>query len=389
MIRINDELVIKGVQLLKRFVESVKIGGSKRALEELVGLIESGYLPFMSIDALSDNNIIDSWNRYKGDFASWLENFIGKYGIDAPIDDLSIDYKARVSFLTIMLLVRDLIEVRYLELNSDIQQLLNSPVINWSDVSLSLNDLIRFVYPMMLWAAMGAAITEGTEVIRIASIFSKEVKALYEVTKSKGKSGGGVYKVYKLLYMPLVITGLMSEDVVYRLVVGEARKYRFNVTGLGQSYVKVLAPAFLYSLDTEYYRMAIAVFAAISHVHDFVLKSLINQVLSTDVYGIINSIIREYEKYRKYGGSYSNVYTASYVHDNVLRDLSAMTFTLINMRDELSNELNKPSSKFNPQSVNLAFNTLISKYSFLISGSTEELVNEAIKTTWLASRRIT
>jgi len=197
VIEINDELTLKGLELLRSFISKVDVRGKnvRRALAQLINLVEGNYLPFVSVDALSDNNIIDVWNDYRNDLISWLKGFIEKYGIEVPLDDLPIDYRARVAVLTAMLLARDLIEVHYYALSSEARQIVDSTVIDWGGASLSLYDLIRYAYPIMLWAAMGAAITRGTEVMPIVSIFSEKVKALYEVTKSRGRrkvGGGGV-----------------------------------------------------------------------------------------------------------------------------------------------------------------------------------------------------
>jgi len=396
VIEINDEMTLRGLELLRSFINKVDARGKnvRRALAQLINLVEGNYLPFVSVDALSDNNIIDVWNDYRNDFISWLKGFIEKYGIEVPLDDLPIDYRARVAVLTAMLLARDLIEVHYYALSSETRQIVDSTVIDWGDVSLSLYDLVRYAYPIMLWAAMGAAITRGTEVMPIVSIFSEKVKALYEVTKSRGRSkvgGGGVYKVYKLVYMPLVITGLMNEDVLYKLIksispeiVSGAETYRFNVTGLGQAFLKISALVFRHSLDTAYYGTAIAVLTAISHVHDIVLNKIINQVLRTDIYGNVEFMQSEYVKYNQYAASFPDIYRLTYTHDNALRDLSAMTLTLINMR----NELNELAQESKSQEVDQALNVLINKYPLLTSETVNELVRDAIKVIWLTSGSI-
>jgi hypothetical protein len=394
IIEINDELTLRGLELLKSFISKVDVRGKnvRRALAQLINLVEGNYLPFVSVDALSDNNVIDAWNEYRNDFVSWLKGFIEKYGIEVPLDDLPIDYRARVAVLTAMLLARDLIEVHYYALSSEARQIVDGTVINWGGVSLSLYDLVRYAYPIMLWAAMGAAITRGTEVMPIVSIFSEKAKALYEVTKSRGRSGGGEYKVYKLMYMPLIITGLMNEDVLYKLIksispemVPRDKTYRFNVTGLGQAFLKISALVFRHSLSTAYYSTAIAVLTAISHVHDIVLSKIINQVLKTDIYGNVEFMQSEYARYNQYAASFSDVYRLAYTHDNALRDLSAMTLTLINIR----NELNELAQKSKAQDVDQVLNTLINKYPFLASGTVNELVRDAIKVIWLTSGSIT
>jgi len=389
-----DEL-IKGVKLLREFISGITVSKKYKeeyTLQQIVKLINDGsdFWIYASIDVLSDSNVIDKWSEYRDRFVSWLNEFLDKYNIEAVIDGLPNDYKARVAMLTIMLLARDLVETRYYALSSEARQVIDGHAVTWSGISISLYDLTRYIYPTTLWISY---IAEGTEPIRIAAMFSKTIRDLYVTTKKTGKDGGSTYRIYKLIYLPLIITGLIGEDVLYKLIgladpelLKKEQKNRFFTTGLGQAFLKISTFAFRYSLSTAYYRTAIAALAAISHAHYSVLTTIINQILSTDVRGNVDFMQSEYMKYSQYADAFPNVYRQAYTHDNALRDLFAMILTLINLRNEI-NEL--AARGLNPQIINQALGTLMGKYPFLVSGSVDELIRDVIKVTWFTSGRVT
>jgi hypothetical protein len=390
-----DELAIKGVELLREFISGITVPKKYKeeyTLQRIVKLINDGsdFWIYASIDVLSGSNVIDKWSEYRDRFVSWLNEFLDKYNIEAVIDGLPNDYKARVAMLTIMLLARDLVETRYYALSSEARQVIDGHAVTWSGISISLYDLIRYIYPTTLWISY---IAEGTEPIRIAAMFSKTIRDLYVTTKKTGKDGGSTYRIYKLIYLPLIITGLIGEDVLYKLIgladpelLKKEQKNRFFTTGLGQAFLKISTFAFRYSLSTAYYRTAIAALAAISHAHYSVLTTIINQILSTDVRGNVDFMQSEYMKYSQYADAFPNVYRQAYTHDNALRDLFAMILTLINLRNEI-NEL--AARGLNPQIINQALGTLMGKYPFLVSGSVNELIRDVIKVTWFTSGRVT
>jgi hypothetical protein len=391
-----DELTIKGVELLREFISGItvpkKYKNEEYTLQQIVKLINDGgdFWIYASIDVLSGSNVIDKWSEYRDRFVSWLNEFLDRYNIEAVIDGLPNDYKARVAMLTIMLLARDLVETRYYALSSEARQVIDGHAVTWSGISISLYDLTRYVYPTTLWISY---IAEGTEPIRIAAMFSKTIRDLYVTTKKTGKDGGSTYRIYKLIYLPLIITGLVGEDVLYKLIgladpelLKKEQKNRFFTTGLGQAFLKISTFAFRYSLSTAYYRTAIAALAAISHAHYSVLTTIINQILSTDVRGNVDFMQSEYMKYSQYADAFPNVYRQAYTHDNALRDLFAMILTLINLRNEI-NEL--AARGLNPQIINQALGTLMGKYPFLVSGSVDELIRDVIKVTWFTSGRVT
>jgi len=399
MIEVNDDLTKRGIELLRDFIKEITVKARKnkeRALQQFINLINDDYLIYMSIDTLSDNNIIDVWIKFRKDFISWFKDFVDKYGINVPLDDLPDNYRARVAVLTSILLVRDLIEAQYYALNNDIRQIINSPVISQDKTFLTLYDIIRYIYPIMLWAAVGSTIHEGSEVMRIAALFSNNARKFYEIIKSEGNEYGEPYKEYKRLYLPIIITGLMNEDLIYRLIkfidpeLAKERRYRFNITGLGQAFLKLSTFVFRRSLSVAYYRTAIATLTAISRIHYSILairSAIINKVLETDIYGNVEFIQNEYLKYAQYATAFLNIYSQAYTHDNVLKDLSAMTFTLINLRIELNNELNNPEVKISHQSINQALNIVLRKYPFLVT-SIDELVRNAIRALLYTSGRV-
>ena len=390
-----DELAIKGVELLREFISGITVPKKYKeeyTLQQIVKLINDGsdFWIYASIDVLSGSNVIDKWSEYRDRFVSWLNEFLDKYNIEAVINGLPNDYKARVAMLTIMLLARDLVETRYYALSSEARQVIDGHAVTWSGISISLYDLTRYIYPTTLWISY---IAEGTEPIRIAAMFSKTIRDLYVTTKKTGKDGGSTYRIYKLIYLPLIITGLIGEDVLYKLIgladpelLKKEQKNRFFTTGLGQAFLKISTFAFRYSLSTAYYRTAIAALAAISHAHYSVLTTIINQILSTDVRGNVDFMQSEYMKYSQYADAFPNVYRQAYTHDNALRDLFAMILTLINLRNEI-NEL--AARGLNPQIINQALGTLMGKYPFLVSGSVDELIRDVIKVTWFTSGRVT
>ena len=396
-----DELAIKGVELLREFISGITVPKKYKeeyTLQQIVKLINDGsdFWIYASIDVLSGSNVIDKWSEYRDRFVSWLNEFLDKYNIEAVIDGLPNDYKARVAMLTIMLLARDLVETRYYALSSEARQVIDGHAVTWSGISISLYDLTRYIYPTTLWISY---IAEGTEPIRIAAMFSKTIRDLYVTTKKTGRKteehekSGSPYRIYKLIYLPLIITGLIGEDVLYKLIGladpelrKEDQKNRFFTTGLGQAFLKISTFVFRYSLSTAYYRTAIAALAAISHAHYSVLTTIINQILSTDVRGNVDFMQSEYMKYSQYADAFPNVYRQAYTHDNALRDLFAMILTLINLRNEI-NEL--AARGLNPQIINQALGTLMRKYPFLVSGSVDELIRDVIKVTWFTSGRVT
>ena len=133
-----------------------------------------------------------------------------------------------------------------------------------------------------------------------------------------------------------------------------------------------------YSLDTRYYYTALMTFTAISHVHYAVLSFVINDVLRTDIYGTIDHMLFEYSNYARYINAldaFPDLFMQAYTRGDALRDLAAMTFTLINARLEL---LNKDQE---------LHDRLVSKYSFLIK-SPSELIRDAVRAILLVSGRV-
>jgi diacylglycerol kinase len=274
------------------------------------------------------------------------------YKINLPLIELPLDYRARVSLLTLILLARDLAERRY-TLDNENRGIMNTAVIN----DMPLYNLIAHIYPVMLW---GGAMDDAAFV---ASTISKKT-----FTNSIA------------LPTPLLATGILAEDFMHRLAnylaEGKVTKgFRFATTGLGQAFMKFTAFIPRHSLSIGYYRTAIAAFAAISHAHYSVLDLAINEVLNTDIRGIVDNMLVEYSKHANginAFNAYPDFYTQAYTRGEALRDLAAMVFALINTRLELLTK----NQKLHEQ--------LLRRYTFLMKPP-NDLVKDAVKAILLAS----
>jgi len=360
-IGINDDITKKGMTILRDFVKGITVTRSKKAaMQQFVDLATKGYLIY-GVDVISSVNIIDAWIKYRNLLIAWLDVFTKEYEIRVPFDDLPIDYQARVSLLTLMLLARDLIEARDYELDRENWEIVNTPIIR--DANVTLRDVVRFIYPIALWSG------GPDETLSIASIFSSSEELLYKTR-------------YNKLYAPLLAAGIVTEDFIHKLanyVGGKITKEsRFTATGLGQAFMKYAAFVSRYSLSISYYYTALMTFTAISHVHHAVLSFIINNVLRTDIYGTIDYMLLEYSNYARYINAlngYPDFFAQAYTRGDALRDLAAMVFTLINAKLELFNRYQELHEQ------------LLSKYSFLMEGPSR-LINDAVRAILLVSGRV-
>jgi len=359
-IAINDDITKKGMMLLRDFIKDITVvRKSKASVRQFIDLAKNDFLIYASINTIGSTNILDVWTKYKNLLIAWLDAFTKEYEISVPFDDLPIDYQARVSLLTLMLLARDLIEARDYELDRENWEIVNTPIIR--DANVALRDVVRFVYPIALWD------TAPSGVLSIVSILTSNTKELHS----------------KKLYVPLLVAGIVTEDFIHKLTNYMTEKkttknYRFITTGLGQAFMKYATFVPRYSLSTSYYYTALMTFTAISHVHHVVLSFIINDVLRTDIYGTIDYMLLEYSNYARYINAldaFPDLFMQAYTRGDALRDLAAMTFTLINARLEL---LNKDQE---------LHDRLVSKYSFLIK-SPSELIRDAVRAILLVSGRV-
>jgi hypothetical protein len=362
-IAINGDITKKGMTILRDFVKDITVTRrNKAAMQQFVDLATKGYLIY-GVGAINNTNIIDVWFKYRDLLIAWLDTFTKEYEISVPFDDLPIDYQARISLLTLLLLARDLIEAHDYVFDGENREIVNTPVINGTNVTLY--GMVRFMYPVVLWS------DEPSDILSIASIFSGNARELL----SK--------KWNNVLYAPLLAAGIVSEDFIhehanYMVEKKTTKEPRFAVTGLGQAFMKYAAFVPRHSLDTSYYYTALMTFTAISHIHHAVLSTIINDVLRTSIYGNIDYMLLEYSNYARHINAlngHPDFYAQAYTRGDTLRDLAAMTFTLINARLEL---LNKDQE---------LHDRLVSKYIFLIEGPSR-LINDAVRIILLVSGRV-
>jgi hypothetical protein len=364
-IAINGDITKKGMTILRDFVKDITVTRrNKAAMQQFVDLATKGYLIY-GVGAINNTNIIDVWFKYRDLLIAWLDTFTKEYEISVPFDDLPIDYQARISLLTLLLLARDLIEAHDYVFDGENREIVNTPVINGTNVTLY--GMVRFMYPVALWS------DEPSDILSIASIFSGNARELL--------NRGGKWNV--ILYAPLLASGIMTEDFIHKLAKYLNPEYTgklgFITTGLGQAFMKYAAFVPRRSLDTSYYYTALMTFTAISHIHHAVLSSIINDVLRTDIYGNIDYMLFEYSNYARHINAlngHPDFYAQAYTRGDALRDLAAMTFTLINARLELLNKDQELHER------------LLSKYTFLMEAPSR-LINDAVRTILLVSGRVT
>ena len=361
-IAINDDITKKGMMLLRDFVKEITITRRSKAFaRQFIDLAKNDFLIYAGINTIGSTNILDVWAKYRNLLIAWLDTFTKEYEIRVSLGVLPIDYQARVSLLTLILLTRDLVEAQDYAFDGENREIVNTPIVSGT----TLYDMVRFIYSIALWSG------EPNDVLSIASIFSSNARELL----SK--------KWNNILYAPLLTAGIVSEDFIHEhanYIAGKHTKEpRFTTTGLGQAFMKYAAFVPYHSLSTSYYYTALMTFTAISHVHHAVLSSIINDVLRTSIYGNIDYMLLEYSNYARYINAlngHPDFYAQAYTRGDALRDLAAMTFTLINARLEL---LNKDQE---------LHDRLVSKYLFLIK-SPSELVRDAVRTILLVSGRVT
>jgi len=363
-IAINDDITKKGMMLLRDFVKEITITRRSKAFaRQFIDLAKNDFLIYAGINTIGSTNILDVWAKYRNLLIAWLDTFTKEYEIRVSLGVLPIDYQARVSLLTLILLTRDLVEAQDYAFDGENREIVNTPIVNGT----TLYDVVRFIYSIALWGG------EPNDVLSIVPILSSNTKELL--------NRGGKWNV--ILYAPLLASGIMTEDFIHKLANYMAEKkttkdYRFITTGLGQAFMKYAAFTPRHSLSTNYYYTAITTFTAISHVQYEVLNHVINNVLNTDIYGTVEYMVYEYSKYADYINplnGHPDFYAQAYTRGNALRDLATMTFTLINARLELLNKDQELHER------------LVSKYIFLMEAPSR-LINDAVRTILLVSGRV-
>jgi len=363
-IGVNVDVTKKGMMLLRDFVKDITVTRrSKASVRQFIDLAKNDFLIYAGINTIGGTNILDVWVKYRNLLIAWLDTFTKEYEIRVSLGDLPIDYQARISLLTLLLLARDLIEAHDYVFDGENREIVNTPIVSGT----TLYDVVRFIYSIALWSG------EPNDVLSIVPILSSNTKELL--------NRGGKWNV--ILYAPLLASGIMTEDFIHKLANYMAEKkttkdYRFITTGLGQAFMKYVAFTPRHSLSISYYYTALMTFTAISHVHHAVLSFIINDVFKTDIYGTVEYMVYEYSKYADYINplnGHPDFYAQAYTRGDALRDLAAMTFTLINARLELLNKDQELHER------------LVSKYIFLMEAPSK-LINDAVRTILLVSGRV-
>ncbi len=180
--------------LLRDFIRDVTVvRKSKASARQFIDLAKNDFLIYASINTIGSTNILDVWAKYRNLLIAWLDTFIKEYEIRAPLGGLPIDYQARVSLLTLLLLARDLIEAHDYVFDKENREIVNTPIVSGT----TLYDMVRFMYPVVLWS------DEPSDILSIASIFSGNARELL----SK--------KWNNVLYAPLLTAGIVSEDFIH------------------------------------------------------------------------------------------------------------------------------------------------------------------------------
>jgi hypothetical protein len=350
-VEVNGENTRDGLALLRDFLGSVRLAkrwreaAAKGLLELVVG---SDFLIYTTAWTATRSNIVDAWLAYRERFASWLGEFVDKYGIDAPLKGLPIDYAARTSLLTLLTLARDLAEVRYYTLMGEVRGIINSPI---GGTGLTLCDVARFVYPATLFLG------------------HSDEEVGYAVAAVKGVRPGPV-DVPVSIYLAGAVGGVLTEDVIDRLMGG--RKRAFGATGLGAAWSKLSIYVARYSAMVPFYKTVIASLAAISRVHQELLSGAINDILESDPFGYVDRMLTVYSAYASQT-YFPRLYETAYTSIDALADLAAMAFALIGLRAALSGE---------------TLTWLLRKYKFLLAPA-NELVKNATRALLYASGRAT
>lgn len=378
---IEDREIASAVTLLTDFITDISKFKSKetninKIVENIIEkLVKNNYVFLSSIDTLLKTNVLTAWDAYRERLEKWLDSFIKNYCFDVYVDELPSDYKARIALEIIILIVKDLIENRFIELPSELRKrLTEEPVIQWLGTPLSLADLVGLLYPTILSLLTSGIISYGTEPIRIASYYSDNIKSLLLKTSDAGKRGGSPYKIYKLIYLPLTSTGLAGEFSIPMLENVGGYKYRFVITGMGHNFVNSMVLVLSQSFNRVYYEHALNNFAGISHAFRIFIQYYLRNILTLDEFSVAKGIIDEYHKFTK--GSSSLQYV-SYNMSDAVKDIATTTLTLLSQYYHLQ-ALNVPAS-------------IVAKYAeflpaMVVDKPVNEIVKYAVKRLWIYSQ---
>ena len=384
----GDPSVIQGISLLMDFISGFNVSVKSRRgidIDKVSGLArklsDEHYIFLVSLSTLINTNLLEQWDGYRDKLENWLRDFIKTYCLDVGIDDLPSNYRARIALDFLILLAKDVIENHLKELPSEERKLFTEkPVITWMGVSLNLVDVISILYPTILSALTSGAISYGTEPVRLAGQYSGNIKSLLEKTATEGRKGGQPYRVYKLIYLPLISAGVASEYMTPEILeLSEGFKYRFTITGMGHNFANSMVFILSQSLNRVYYEYVLNNLVGINHAFQTFIQYYLPNIFSVDVYSVARGLIDEYLKYVKTNVGINRYFT--YNISDALKDISTTTLALLSQYYELQNhdELRHriPNDYINEFTKYLPFIT----YRVPV----KDMIKEAIKRLWLYS----
>ncbi len=117
--------------LLRDFIRDVTVvRKSKASARQFIDLAKNDFLIYASINTIGSTNILDVWAKYRNLLIAWLDTFIKEYEIRVSLGGLPIDYQARISLLTLLLLARDLIEAHDYVFDRENREIVNTPIVS-------------------------------------------------------------------------------------------------------------------------------------------------------------------------------------------------------------------------------------------------------------------
>lgn len=383
----RDVEVINGIVLLKDFISNISKFKSRKikkesSVNQVIGTIikkmsNSNYIFLTSISTLIETDLLNTWDKYNDRFKTWFSDFVKNYCLDVNIDELPSDYETKMALEFLVLLVKDLIENQFNELLPEVKNLLvNEPVITWLGTSLNLIDVIGSLYPYVLSLLTSGIISYGTEPIRLVSQYSSNLRELYRKTSQEGKKSGLSYKIYKLIYLPLISTGLASEFTIPMVLEQGTNgfKYRFAITGMGHNFMNSMVLMLSQSFNRVYYEYILNNLIGINHAFKIFIQYHLRNIFSVDEFSVAKGLIDEYFKYIK-DMNISKYF--SYNISDALKDISMTTLTLLSQYYELQNE-NIPSN----------YTDEYAKYlpAMVIEKPIREVIKYAVKRLWIYSQ---
>lgn len=388
-----DEEILRGIELLKGFISSAaKLQGKSRGnkgkqvdqvIRDIIAkMSSSNYVFLASISTLLETNLLWAWNEYRDKLEKWLSEFIASYCLDVNVmDDLPGDYRAKIALELEMLLAKDLFENHRSDLPKDVRgMLIEEPVIRWLGSSLTIADIVGALYPYVLSLLTSGIISYGAEPMRLISQYSDNLRQLYEKTSEKGKRYGEPYRIYKLMYLPLIAVGLVSEFTVPEILKQGAggpkyKYYRYAITGMGHNFVNSMVLVLSQSLNRIYYEHVLNNLVGVSHAFRVFVKYYLNNIFSLDEYSVAKGLIDEYLKHVKDQSTNTYLPYLPYGISDALKDISTATLALLSQYYELLSE--------NAES---AYEYMKYLPAIVVGKPVDEAIKYAIKRLWIYSQ---